>query len=297
MSELALYKALFDENPRPIVVFDRDTLAILHANRAFAELYEWTPDELVTMTLRDIRDPADVPRLERAIAEGNAERQPFKRATRHRAKSGRMLDLDLEITRLSDGSGRVVSMAVITNMTGAADAERRFRLLVENCADGISITRADGVVEYMSPSAERLMGVGPGELVGRVSMETAHPDDVTTIRSPAPGEVVSNLVRARRRLDGEWRWFEATVTNLTHDPAVRGFVSNFRDITDRAEAARALQRWETNFRDADRAHAGRDAGARRRDRPLRQPGDDRAAPVRQLRRAGRAARARSRARG
>lgn len=38
-----------------------------------------------------------------------------------------------------------------------------------------------------------------------------------------------------RFLDAEdqWRWLEATITNMMNDPAVQGYVSNSRDVTER----------------------------------------------------------------
>ena len=42
--------------------------------------------------------------------------------------------------------------------------------------------------------------------------------------------------------DGSWRWIEAVVTNLLDDPAVRGIVDNFRDVTEKVEAENELKR-------------------------------------------------------
>ena len=37
-------------------------------------------------------------------------------------------------------------------------------------------------------------------------------------------------------------WVESVTTNLLHDPAVRGIVTNFRDVTERKRAEEALIR-------------------------------------------------------
>ncbi|HET9990416.1 MAG TPA: ATP-binding protein, partial [Kofleriaceae bacterium] len=44
------------------------------------------------------------------------------------------------------------------------------------------------------------------------------------------------------------RWLESSTTNLTHDPAVRAYVANYRDITARKLAEDALVASEANFR-------------------------------------------------
>ena len=47
--------------------------------------------------------------------------------------------------------------------------------------------------------------------------------------------------------DGSWRWIESTTTNLTHDPAVRAYVSNYRDITERKRAEQELVESQQRF--------------------------------------------------
>jgi PAS domain S-box-containing protein len=59
-----------------------------------------------------------------------------------------------------------------------------------------------------------------------------HPDDLAGWRRPAPGETLTGILRIRHAND-TWRWFEITTTNLLHDPAVRRYVSNYRDVTAR----------------------------------------------------------------
>jgi signal transduction histidine kinase/ActR/RegA family two-component response regulator len=53
-----------------------------------------------------------------------------------------------------------------------------------------------------------------------------------------PGKAIPVLWR-RRHKDGRWLWLEGTATNLLHDPAVRGIVTNYRDVTVRKRAEEA----------------------------------------------------------
>ncbi|MEO8174108.1 MAG: PAS domain S-box protein, partial [Sediminibacterium sp.] len=43
-----------------------------------------------------------------------------------------------------------------------------------------------------------------------------------------------------RHKNGSWRWIEATVTNMLHDPSIAGIIDNFRDITDRKRTEEKL---------------------------------------------------------
>ena len=62
MSEAApsLLDALFEQSPQPCYVFDRETLRFLAVNAAACALYGWSRDEMLALSLRDIRPEADV---------------------------------------------------------------------------------------------------------------------------------------------------------------------------------------------------------------------------------------------
>ena len=54
------YRLLFEANPQPMWVFDRDTLAFLAVNHAAVVRYGYSREEFLAMNLRDIRPPEDV---------------------------------------------------------------------------------------------------------------------------------------------------------------------------------------------------------------------------------------------
>ncbi|MGC9668967.1 putative bifunctional diguanylate cyclase/phosphodiesterase [Planosporangium sp. 12N6] len=115
--------------------------------------------------------------------------------------------------------------------------EQRFRSLVQNSYDVITIIGTGGRFTYLSPGARRVLGIEPAEWTGRLANDSVHPDDL-----PALDALVRALhgepgasVRAQARVfhaDGAWRWMEVTYTNLLDDPSVNGIVCNARDISD-----------------------------------------------------------------
>jgi PAS domain S-box-containing protein len=241
------YRLLFEAHPRPMYVAARDSLQILIVNRAACELYGWTREEMLAMTIRDLRPVEEMKQFDLAYSDATKDvSKPYGRAARHRTKAGGVLDVALEISWL-EIEGRPVSLAVVTDVTGIAQLERRFQLMVEHSADGIVVTNEHNVVEYLSPGGQRILGHPVGEALGKASSMRIHPDDLQGMTPPAPGETKSYLARAMHR-DGTWHWLESSATNLTHDPAVRGLVSNYRDITARKLAEDALVASEANFR-------------------------------------------------
>ncbi|MEO8846424.1 MAG: PAS domain S-box protein [Kofleriaceae bacterium] len=232
-----LDQLLFAENSQPMFVFDRETLAFLAVNQSACVYYGWSRDELLAMTVRDIRPPEELGHFEGELA--TSPKLPvtkFMRLARHQTKEGRGLDVEIAITRITF-AGRPAALAQVTERTPIHEAERRFRLMVKHSADGISVFDDNGIIRYVSPGAERMLGHASTDLVGQRSTVLTHPDDLASVSRPAPGATVRNLTRARHA-DGSWRWVETAMTNLTEDPAVRAYVANFRDVTDREQVLR-----------------------------------------------------------
>src|SRR5262245_60363638 len=108
------YQLLFDASPRPMIVFDRETLAILAANEAASTDFGWTHDELLAMTGYDLWPPRDAGELEQIVDEAAKWQDPnLERAGRLRTKDGRSLEVDLAIRRL-EFRGRPASLVIYT---------------------------------------------------------------------------------------------------------------------------------------------------------------------------------------
>ena len=58
------YKLLFEHNPLPMWVFDRETLRFLEVNEAAVQQYGFDRDEFLSMTIRDIRPDEDMASLD-----------------------------------------------------------------------------------------------------------------------------------------------------------------------------------------------------------------------------------------
>ncbi len=116
--------------------------------------------------------------------------------------------------------------------------EARFRALIQNASDVITVLDPGGIVRYESPGIERVLGYGSDELVGRDARSLVHPDDAARVwelvaaTCRRPGANVPIEFRFRHK-DGSWRWLEAIATNLLDDPSVGGIVVNSRDVTER----------------------------------------------------------------
>jgi len=66
------YRVLFDGNPHPMWIFDQETFAFLKVNAAAIGHYGYSQEEFLSKTLRDIRPPEDIPRLEHRLKDAGA---------------------------------------------------------------------------------------------------------------------------------------------------------------------------------------------------------------------------------
>lgn len=132
-------------------------------------------------------------------------------------------------------------------------SEARFRAMIEKSAEGISLMTAEGRITYISPSFTRLLGYTASETVGQKAESRLHPEDaprlITQIGAllSRPGATIQAEYRAQHQ-DGSWRWLEAKITNLLHEPSVQSVVVNFRDATERKQVEQALLENERSFR-------------------------------------------------
>ena len=125
--------------------------------------------------------------------------------------------------------------------------EDRFRALVENSADAITLLDENAVRIYAGPSTRRVLGYAEEEILGQSLLDDVHPEDRDPLKAvfaamlARPGETILCEYRMRHR-DGSWRWIEGAGRNLLGTPSVGAVVVNSRDVTDRKDAEAALRK-------------------------------------------------------
>jgi PAS domain S-box-containing protein len=123
---------------------------------------------------------------------------------------------------------------MVSPPTGAAGD--LLQALVEYGSDAIALLDEHGIVRFESRSAYRVLGFAPDERLNRSAFELVHADDLAEVaaafaRSAAePGRPVTLAFRGRHK-DGSWRHIEAVAVNRVAEPAVGGFVLNYRDVS------------------------------------------------------------------
>ena len=126
-------------------------------------------------------------------------------------------------------------------------SEDRYRLLVENSADMITLQDRRGLITFASPSVARVLGFQPAEVMGRKLSDFVHEDDVRILAS-ALDEVLARGftplitgLRFRHR-DGSWRIVEGSAARIVEPDGTIGLVTTGRDTTERVQLEAQLHR-------------------------------------------------------
>lgn len=144
-------------------------------------------------------------------------------------------------------------LAIVRDITEQKKLERlfqksqeKYRLITENAFDIIKLINPVGIIEYVSPSIEKILGYNPAEYIGQLSMINIHPDDIPVIKEKyvqlVQGDNVSFVEIRVRHKSGHYLWMEASTTPVMERGRIKQFVTIERDITDRKSLQDELEK-------------------------------------------------------
>ena len=118
--------------------------------------------------------------------------------------------------------------------------------ITSNMLDIISESDANGVLKYVSPSTQQLLGYHPQELVGHSLYELIHPDDREKVRQTIKkSSNATEELRVESRLktaEGKYIWIETTGKPVVDEKGFRGFIYSGRDITEQKKSAEYIKK-------------------------------------------------------
>ena len=126
------------------------------------------------------------------------------------------------------------------------ESEEKFKSLVQNSSDIITVMDQNGYNKYVSPTIYQVLGYQPEELYGLKPFDLIHPEDLPNVLRDydiliSQSRFSTPPYRFKHK-NGEWRWLEATGTNLLDDPIINGLIINSHDVTERISLQEALEK-------------------------------------------------------
>lgn len=252
------YKQIVETAGEGIWVLDNNAITV-SVNTRMADMLGYSVEELIGKNAYDLVYKEDVEKGKQ-IAEKAIKDIREKVEFRYRKKDGSPLWAIVSSEQLFDSNGKHTgSFAMFTDITERKRAEEvlreseaRFRSVLDNSIDVIyCMNLQTGRFEYISPSAEAVVGYSPEELQaqnGEKALAMIHPDDLHAMQAALTrvddtGECEVEYRQLTKK--GDYRWISNHMSH-TMDSNGRALYrnGNIRDITERKQAEAALRESE-----------------------------------------------------
>lgn len=247
----AAYQARLLSHVSDAIIATDNNLRIMAWNLAAERLYGYTEAEVlggyVSNFVRSDMSEAERAELLRQLTESGSARLEIVQYDRH----GRELDIEARTMVIHDENKNITGIVSVNRDVSErkraeeelAASEIRFRALIENSHDGLSLSDAELKTIYRSPGSHKISGDNSDKFS---VFGVVHADDVV-VRD----EIIAQALKSAgkplpfelrvRHAGGHYIWIEGTVTNFLQRRGVNALVTNYRDITVRKLAEERIQ--------------------------------------------------------
>lgn len=250
------FLSLMEKSIQGVLIVDADWTP-LFVNRTGARAFGYEPADILSWgSIAPLFADHERHRLRRAEVARHAgnETAPDKGEVQAIHRDGSAVWLQIQ-SSLIDWDGQKATLNTMVDITerklaeqALSKSEAKFRSLIENSQDIITIIDDDAIIRYESPSVAHILGYAPEELIGRPCLELVHPDDIERCTvaivdmSATPG--IRHTLQFRfRHKNGSWRNIEANgKAVIGSDGRLQGIL-NSRDITARIRAEKSQRRF------------------------------------------------------
>lgn len=131
-------------------------------------------------------------------------------------------------------------------------SEQRYRALIENISDIVSVISPDGRILSLNEVGLRLFGHPPDQVIGMDFIQFIYTEDVPlalrTMQTILRGEQPSPIELRTLTRSGQIIWLEVSVSLNFEDGVIASITTVSRDITERKQAEFALRTSEERYR-------------------------------------------------
>ncbi len=264
------YRELFEQNPRPSLIYRIADLRILDVNQAAVEHYGWSREEFLLMPVSTLRVEEDGEAIEAELRRCSASHRP-SRPLRRRRKDGTELWVELschdieafgcparlvmandisahiEAGQLIQQHNQKMEELVVRRTAELQKSEAKWRGLVEALPQFVWTTTPDGLCDYMSSQWAQFTGVPIRDLLTLGWLNTIHPDDHRRVEAcwqaaAAAGESYDLEYRIIAK-DETYRWFMSRGRPVREAPGgpIVQWIGTSTDIDDQKRSEERLE--------------------------------------------------------
>lgn len=171
------YLGIFRDNPNPMWIYDLDTLQFLEVNQAAINLYGYTEEEFLALTLKDIRPNDTVDQLLKNLASVTTEFIAEKEIWKHLTKAGETLFVELSAKTVAF-EGKNARSVIINDVTQKIKAEKalleseaKYRILTETTPDLIMRFDRNHKHLFANAATRHFFGMEPETFIGKTHQE------------------------------------------------------------------------------------------------------------------------------
>ena len=248
--ELERYK-LLAQHARDVMLFIRkNDWHIIEANDAAVKTYGYKRSELLSLSVRHLRDPDTLSSFDQSLAV--ALRSGATYETRHRRKDGSIFPVEVRVQGAKI-AGEPVILGIIRDITQRKRAERERDRFFDLSLDIMCVANFDGYFVRLNPAWQSTLGFTTEELCAKPFMDYVHPDDreatVAAMGALGSGRSVIEFENRYRCKDGSYKWFMWNATPSSEDGLI---YATARDVTERKAAEAALAQARDQATEASR---------------------------------------------
>ncbi len=167
-------RLLFNQNPRPMIIYSLDDLKILDVNDTIIEQYGYSKSEFLQMRITDIRPAENVAKV---LEDVENVRKGIEKISEwvHLTKKNKKIDVEISATSI-DFYGKKARLVLIKNITESKSMQKQLQASLKDLSDYkiaidetaiVAITDPKGIITYVNDKFCEISKYSKEELIGQ----------------------------------------------------------------------------------------------------------------------------------